>query len=234
MNILKHASRVGFGHYGLDGIAYFENFPHHPRPFDFQVHKNDECTFAFVVYQEEGKIFVALRETDCSHESLLTAYSINENDVIMCGRGWPNARCIYIDKRELELKNYFELESFLNKKLGLDISNWRLFGGSLEAIVPLSAYNYELKKLNKKMQRLQLFLERLLISREAYEEFVTNSSRNFDYEQIKNTVYFYMNEYSLFTAYSKTHRTLHEDLNILCNLNQQLAKLAAIKAEQNQ
>lgn len=228
MNIFKHALRIGYGNSSLDNIAYYRNFPHYPRPYDFHVNKDDNGLFAFVMFSQDGVMSVVTGESGCSIEALVSDNGIAEKDIILKGRGWRDVRYAYIDKRELELKNYFELESLLMQRLGVDISNWYLLGGHIEAVIPHSVYTYELKKLNKQMQRLQAFLDRLLVNKETFEDFVRNNSERFDYEQIKDRVHMYLKEYSLFMTYGKTQRPRQEDESILSNLRNQLARLTGM------
>lgn len=219
MNVFKYSHRAGFGNTSLDGISFYCNFPHFPHPYDVCLTSSDSDTFPFVMYTSEGQENVIYGTPDETHQALLSTNNIDASSVTLMGRGWKDSHVIIIDQKELELETLLKLEKSLKQATGMEIGSWKIFGNSMEVIVPQGIIDALFAKLNKRIHRLLLYINRIK------EEATPREESN---DTLKETITQCINDYELFATYGKTDRLLHDDKRVIRQLMYTRAAIDAV------
>lgn len=178
MNIFKHFFRIGYGNVSLDGISYFKNFPRYPHPYDVVMTKDDADSFYYEVRDAGGNV-----QLKC--------------------RGWKGRHYLVLGTREVEIELFKKLTAALKAAEGVDIDEWYVLCEAGCVIVPKRMFSAEAERDRKHRERLQKFLDRLLVDDESFLACVNDAERSFCLERICGDIDECVTKYRLFASWSK-------------------------------
>lgn len=178
MNIFKHFFRIGYGNVSLDGISYFKNFPRYPHPFDVVMTKDDDDTFYYELLDTEGNV-----QLKC--------------------RGWKDCHYLVLGTREVEMELFNKLIAELKAVEGVDIDDWYVLYEAGCCIVPKRMFGAEAERDRKHRERLQKFLDHLLVGDENFLACVNDAERSFCLERICRDIDECITKYRLFASWNK-------------------------------
>lgn len=178
MKIFKHFFRIGYGNVSLDGISYFKNFPRFPHPYDVVMTKDDDDTFYYELLDADGNV-----QLKC--------------------RGWKDRHYLVLGMWEVEMELFFKLAAELKAVEGVDIDDWYVLYEAGCVIVPKRMFGAEAERDRKHRERLQKFLNRLLVDEAAFLTCINDAERSIDLERICRDIDECITKYRLFSAWSK-------------------------------
>lgn len=178
MNIFKHFFRIGYGNVSLDGIGYFKNFPHFPHPFDVVMTKDDADTFYYELLDADGNV-----QLKC--------------------RGWKDRHYLVLNTWEVEMELFNKLTAELKAAKGVDIDEWYVLYEAGCVIVPKRMFGAEANRDRKHRERLQKFLDRLLVDEASFLACVNDADRSIDLERLCADIDECIDKYRLFASWSK-------------------------------
>lgn len=178
MNIFKHFFRIGYGNVSLDGISYFKNFPRYPHPYDVVMTKDDADSFYYEVRDADGNV-----QLKC--------------------RGWKDRHYLVLGTWEVEMELFNKLTTELKAVEGVDIDDWYVLYEAGCCIVPKRMFGAEAERDRKHRERLQKFLDHLLVDDENFLACVNDAECAIDLERICGDIDECITKYRLFASWSK-------------------------------
>lgn len=167
-NIFNKSVGNKYGHSNLEEIAYFTSFPHGAHPYDVWHRKDDEDSFPFVFFEEHG---------------------------VLKGRGWENSRCMILDKSVIDESTLLGILLFIRDDLGIDISTWTVYNNQMKSVVVADIIRQMSKRTTKRVHRLILFLEKILVDESNFTDYV--KEHHVKPEKLKTQIQKSMKEYEL-------------------------------------